>query len=218
MMGDQPRTRAEQADTGHEHRKLAFHCATSIYEDYVKSQWPNPKSQTDGLGFGFWVLGFSEPVLHAELHDPHVARVRGDTSEGAGAQDQARIAPVEVVEQVERLDAQLERLRGPEGNLLGKRGVNRPVARAADAVPLVAAERAEHRLRERSAVEIGVEPLTINVVAHLIDALFLEALAVERAVAAGGDVQPAARARIENPRQPPARGQGVDDGVAELRG
>src|SRR5687768_3149732 len=63
MMGDQSRARAEQADTGHDHRKLAFHCATSIYEDYVKSQWPNPKSQTDGLGFGFGFWVFQNPYF-----------------------------------------------------------------------------------------------------------------------------------------------------------
>src|SRR5688572_22322934 len=109
-MGDESRARSNQAETGHEHSNLAFHLRyLQMSSNYMGS---------DPI--------YSESVLNAELHDPHFTRVGRDAAKRPGAQRGAWVAPVEVVEQVERFDAQLDGLRGPEGDLLGERHVHRP--------------------------------------------------------------------------------------------
>src|SRR5439155_22060402 len=62
----------------------------------------------------------SEVVLDPELHDSRVADLRGDPPEVRGVEVRRRSAPVEVVQQVERLEPQLQPLR-PDGNELRNR-------------------------------------------------------------------------------------------------
>ena len=124
---------------------------------------------------------------------PNVASVEVD----------ARVAPVEVVQQVERLETKLHVLRAAERNELRHRQVDRPEGRPLDAVPHLIPERAERRLRERGPVQVAVQRLgSVDVVADLVDPLFLEALSVQRAIRARGHGQPAARPRRDDAETP----------------
>src|SRR5438128_1802064 len=90
-----------------------------------------------------------EPVLHAKLHDARRALHRRNPSERARAEvrvrpvgtlRERRRTPVERVQQVERLYAELQLARGAEGNEPRDRHVDRPVARPPQAVALEVAE------------------------------------------------------------------------------
>src|SRR5688572_21182283 len=71
---------------------------------------PNPNSRSWVLGFGVWDLNSLEAEFHAELHDPGRACLRLDAAERAGAQIGPGIPPVEMVQEVERLGPQLQRV------------------------------------------------------------------------------------------------------------
>ena len=77
-------------------------------------------------------------------------------------------APVEPVEQVERLEAQLESLVRGQGDQPGHRQVEVPVVGADGRVARQVAERAGRRLRERGAVEVVGQRPTVEVVADLV--------------------------------------------------
>ena len=70
-----------------------------------------------------------EIVLDAELHDARGPRLRRDAAERARVEVQHRVAPVEVVEQVERLQAELQPLRAGNGDKLRQRQVDVPEVR-----------------------------------------------------------------------------------------
>src|SRR5687767_1401342 len=166
-----------------------------------------------------------ERVLNPELHDAwnpgHVSGRAGqrlNPAEGAGIQVRTRIPPVDVIEQIERLDSKLKVLYTSERDNLRQRQVDVPVTGSPDAIPLVIAERAERRLRKRRPIEIaGQRLLAVYIVTHLVDPLLLEALSVERAIRTGRDVQPAARPRADDTRQPPARDKSAEYGIADVR-
>src|SRR5580765_2722213 len=67
----------------------------------------------------------SEAVLDSKLHDAWVAGLGIDLAERAGIQTDIGVAPVEIVEQVERLDAKLHR-PGAERQHPGDRHVDFP--------------------------------------------------------------------------------------------
>src|SRR4030095_6202525 len=99
----------------------------------------------------------SETVLDAELHDAWVARLRQDAPEGARIEVGDRRPPVEVVEQIERLDAKLQRMCAAEGQQARHREIHGPVTRPLDAVAAQIAQRAGRRHRKRRRVQIAVE-------------------------------------------------------------
>src|SRR5438128_1521632 len=103
-----------------------------------------------------------EPVLHAKLHDARRALHRRNPSERAraevrvrsiGAKSQRGRPPVERVEQVERLHAELQLAGGANGDQPRDRHVDRPVPRPSQAVALEVPQRAERRLCERGRIE-----------------------------------------------------------------
>ena len=139
-----------------------------------------------------------------------------------------RIPPVEGVEQVERLEPQLQPLRPDDGmSFESARSTcqnDGPTARLRLASPRSpgAAQ------REGGAVEVVVDLLTrfqvggvlawtIDVIADQVGPLNRGMRTDERAVDAAGDVEPAPRARAEDARQPPVRRQRAHDPVANLR-
>src|SRR6266550_653268 len=92
----------------------------------------------------------SEHVFDPELEDPRGARLGRDLAEVAGveidgigvaaaAQRRARIAPVEVIQQIERLHPELHVLRGAKRNPTRQRQIGTPVCRSFDAVACVGA-------------------------------------------------------------------------------
>src|SRR3954470_9916704 len=93
--------------------------------------------------------GLSEAVLDSELHDARAARLRLDTAERSGVQVGAGVAPIEVIQQVERLHSQLNRLAGGKGDASRQRQIDVPVAGTMQAVAHVIAKRAGRGLRER---------------------------------------------------------------------
>src|SRR5262245_26900936 len=73
-----------------------------------------------------------ESVLDPELHDALSAAVGRDASELRLAQVGSGVTPVEMVGQVERLDAQLDVARAAQADQPRKRGIECPVARSLD--------------------------------------------------------------------------------------
>src|SRR5687768_3310011 len=105
-----------------------------------------------------------EAVLDAELQDPRISRHRLDAPEVARAQVRDRVSPVDVVQQVERLDAQLDVLRA-EREEPRDREVHLPEAGPADAVAAMRTELTRRRQREGGAVQVVVQRLvSVNVV------------------------------------------------------
>src|SRR6185503_11658332 len=76
-----------------------------------------------------------EAEFHAELHDARGARLRLDAAERAGAQIGAWIAPVEMVQEVERLRPQLKTVARTEGDVSRKGQIDAPEGRADQRVP-----------------------------------------------------------------------------------
>src|SRR5205809_1024531 len=123
-----------------------------------------------------------ERVLHSELDDPWRAGLRGDAAElsrvdiGDGPTSglvHAGIAPVERVEQIERLEAELQRLHARNADLAGYRQIHAPEMGPHEGVPLLVAVRPGLRLGKRCAIEIvGQRPLLrIDVVADPVRSL-----------------------------------------------
>src|SRR3954471_6095066 len=75
-----------------------------------------------------------EGILHGELHDARVAARRQNFSKGADVVIGCRVSPVEVVEKVEGLDAELEILRRGQRDQPRQRQVDRPEAGTLNAV------------------------------------------------------------------------------------
>src|SRR6185503_4515527 len=80
-------------------------------------------------------IASSPPSLEAELHDARGARLRLDAAERAGAQIGAWIAPVEMVQEVERLRPQLKTVARTEGDVSRKGQIDAPEGRADQRVP-----------------------------------------------------------------------------------
>ena len=119
--------------------------------------------------------------------------------------DSLRIAPVEMVEEVERLQAELQPLRPGHAEQLRHGQVDVPVVRPDHGVARQVAQRAGRRLRKRRAVEVVRQRARrVEVVADLVGPLVADA--GERVVDAAQDVEPVARPRGQDPRQPPVRG------------
>src|SRR5687767_5598515 len=78
--------------------------------------------------------GSSELVFHRELHDPLRAAVRCDAAELTRIEVGLRIAPVEVVQEVEGFDAQFDSLARGYRNQPRQAQVHRPECRTFDAV------------------------------------------------------------------------------------
>src|SRR5687767_5955731 len=116
---------------------------------------------------------YSETVLDAELHDPHITRVGGDAPEGPGVQVRPGVAPIEMVQEVERLEAKLERLGRRERDCLRQRDIDGPERRSGEAVANVVAEGPRRRLRERRAIQIRRQRFAVHVVARQVDSLLL---------------------------------------------
>src|SRR5688572_22335877 len=85
------------------------------------------------LGSGFRVPE-SERVFYAELHDSWVARLRRDLPEGRRIQRHRRVAPIEIVQQVERLQPELEIPRAAQRHDSRQRKVNSPETGAFDGI------------------------------------------------------------------------------------
>src|SRR5688572_27291615 len=96
-----------------------------------------------------------EVVLHAELQDARIAGLRLDAPERPRVEVGDRIPPVERVEQVERLEPQLQPLR-PQLDEPRQRHVNLPERRTYREVPLGIAQGAQRRQREGGTVEVVV--------------------------------------------------------------
>src|SRR5688572_3224595 len=130
------------------------------------------ESQYAFVCFDTFVPSWLETVLHRELHDARTAALGRDPAERAGVETRGRIAPVEVVQQVEGLDADFHRLPGADRQQPRDGEVDGPVSRTLDAAGLVVAERARRRERERGRVEItGQRLVAVRVVVDLVDPL-----------------------------------------------
>src|SRR5688572_8313166 len=111
-----------------------------------------------------------EPVLDPELQDAGIAAEGLNPAEVARTQARRRVAPVEGVEEIERLDARLHLVAGRPGKVSRHGQVRLPGPRALDAVALVVAKRAGRRVREGCAVQVVEQRLvSIDLVGHLID-------------------------------------------------
>ena len=128
-----------------------------------------------------------------------------------------RVAPVEVVQQVERLDAELQVARPGQREQPRHRQIDRPVSRTGDAVDDVIAERAIGRVGEGGGIQIVVDRLrAVRIVEHLVQAL--------RADAGGGDVAPGRHRdprpgpRAHDARHAPVGRDRAKRGAAELAG
>src|SRR4051812_38881103 len=74
-----------------------------------------------------------EAVLHGELHDARVARLRGDAAERAGIEAGGGVTPVEMVQQVEGLHANLDRPAHAHRQKPGDGQIHVPVRGSLDA-------------------------------------------------------------------------------------
>src|SRR5437870_200657 len=93
-------------------------------------------------------------VLDRKLHDARITGLGGDLAEGPRVETDVRIAPVEVVEQIERLDAEFHRPARAERENAGDRDVDFPEARAFDGSRGLVAERAGRGNGERCRAQI----------------------------------------------------------------
>src|SRR5688500_10442903 len=180
--------------------------------------WESADARRGSVPPFLFVKNFLESVLHAELQDARVAGLRLNPAEVPRAEVRDRVAPVEVVQQVERLEADLDVLRRREREHPRQREVDLPEARTADAVQLVVAEHTERRLLERGPVQVAGQALVIGVdiVRDLIDAQAGRAAESVERVLTGRHRQPAARPRRHDARQPPVRRQRAHHRVANL--
>src|SRR6476659_5888654 len=85
-------------------------------------------------------------VLDPELHDTRQPCLCRDAAKRARIEVHDRVAPVEVVEQVERFETEFKPLRRADNNQLGHGEVNVPVRRTDDGVAGKVAEGARGRL------------------------------------------------------------------------
>src|SRR6185503_583336 len=154
-----------------------------------------------------------EAEFHAELHDARGARLRLDAAERAGAQIGAWIAPVEMVQEVERLRPQLKTVARTEVDVSRKGQIDAPEGRADQRVPDVVAESSGCRLRKRGGIQVAVQRAAVHIVVELVGAL--PRLAVEGTVAAARDVQPAARTRADDRRRAPVGDDRAESGGAD---
>src|SRR4029453_2899833 len=95
-----------------------------------------------------------KPVLDAELHDTRIAGRRCYTTKGAGVEIRHRVAPVEVVEQIEDFHPELELAGCREGDEPRKRDIGGPESRSFDAVVAVVAVGARGRGRKRPPLQV----------------------------------------------------------------
>ena len=113
------------------------------------------------------------------------------------------IAPVEGVEQIERLHSELQAMASQRERALDTARSTVQNPGPLNAVPLIIAQCAWVRLRERGRVQVARHSLvTVQVIEHLIHPLLLDAS--ERVVPTGRDIEPAARTHAEDSRHPPA--------------
>src|SRR5215510_1915471 len=101
----------------------------------------------------------SEPVLHAELHNPLEAAVGLNAAELRLREIRRRISPIEMVRQVERLDAELEVPRRSEIDQARERRVDLPECRPFHRAVLEIAERPWRRRAKGRTIEIAVQRL-----------------------------------------------------------
>src|SRR5688572_315617 len=95
-----------------------------------------------------------EPVFDPELQDAGIAAQGLNPAEVARTQVRRRVAPVEGVEEIERLDANLHLLGARPGKQSRHGEIRLPGSRALDAVAHVIAKGAGRRIREGSAVQV----------------------------------------------------------------
>src|SRR5690242_13116442 len=97
-----------------------------------------------------------EGVLDTKLQHARTAGLRDDLAEVRGVEVHDGIAPVEVVQQIERLEPQLDVLCRTERNEACEREIDVPVRRSVNTAPLVRAERAIVRIgKGRRVEEVG---------------------------------------------------------------
>src|SRR5580765_1465976 len=82
----------------------------------------------------------SEAELHAKLQDARRSLYRRDPAERAEVEVRRRVAPVEMVQEVERLQAKLHRAARTEVDVSRQRHIDRPPGRALHAVDRSVAE------------------------------------------------------------------------------
>src|SRR6267142_6014511 len=167
------------------------------------------------LAVGRWPFVASKIIFDSELQDPRRSGLRRDAAEGAGVEVQHGIAPVEVVEQVERLQPKFEPLRPADGDQLGHREVDVPEIRTDDGIARKVAQGSGYRLRECRAVEIARQRVVVEVVADLVGPLIQDA--GECVVDPAEDVQAIPRARVQDSREPPVRRQCANRRAADVR-
>src|SRR5438874_8175314 len=90
----------------------------------------------------FFIAVLLESVLHAKLQNPWRALHGRDTSERSEIEVDRRVAPVEVIQQVERFEPQLDAVRGGEFHRARQREVDRPASGSLDRIDRQVAKRA----------------------------------------------------------------------------
>src|SRR5207253_5405842 len=101
-----------------------------------------------------WLISL-EPVLQSKLQNARRSLHRRDAAERPQIEVGRRVAPVKVIQQIERLQPKFDVLRLGEVHVARQRKIDRPRARSLDAVDRRIAEGSRRRLRERGLVQIG---------------------------------------------------------------
>src|SRR5438093_336253 len=164
-----------------------------------------------------------EPVLDRELHDAWRAG-RCDLAERREVvQSGRRLSPLEPIERVEGIDANLDILRAQYPYHPRQGAIEAARSHPSDAVAHAGAERASTRLGKRRGVQ---KPHTavrridrhvrIRIVEHLIRALRAH-LSVQRDVASSGHRQPRPGGFAEAAHQPPIRERGTQRLIVQPR-
>src|SRR5678815_6154053 len=158
-----------------------------------------------------------EAVLDCELHDPRITGLCIDLSECSRVEANVRVAPVEIVKEVERLNPQLHGSARAERQDARDGYIDLPESGSFNRSRRFVAERAGRWNGERLRVEKVQQGLVaVRIVGNLIDALRRDA--VERPVLRRRDGEPVTGVRIQNPGHPPIRRDYTQSAVAELGG
>ena len=106
---------------------------------------------------------FLKAELGAELQDAGRASLCLDPAEGARCQVHDRVAPVEVVEQVERFQPEFQIPAGAEAEHPRQRDIDIPVTGTPDAVAREVPKRAQRRLCKGGGVQVLTERLVLRI-------------------------------------------------------
>src|SRR5882672_12472158 len=121
-----------------------------------------------------------EDILDPELDDARGAVLRGNATERTGVEVRdepaggflgAGVAPVERVEQVERLEAQLDPLRGDDGNFARDGQVYVPVVWSREGIPDQVAVCPWFRLPKGVGIEPARQRFPVHIIRNLVHPL-----------------------------------------------